>query len=1675
MFSAAVAVGLLAALPELVRSVHEDGWLALDQETWWAEGPEVAVEQSSDEQVVLSVHVPGVEVETVREGAREYKRISIPDEWRTEEVGEPELPVITRLVAIPKCDAVRVRVTSSESVPLPDWRIYPAPRPVRKRGNGDGYYVAEEFEIDRVAYSRDESFPGAWVRVIEVGRVRGVDVARIDVTPVRYNPSTDDVVAATDLTIVLEFEGSRGYERSGAGPLELACRGLVLNYDGAGGDPRGSRSTPGDTLWADDLQDCVNFGTDYLIIYDDWISAGDTLLGSFAQKKADFDCFNVAMIEIGDIGSGAQRDTLIHAFIETLYNAGGAEHTTDGLLGYVLLVGDAHEDSLDIRIPAYEVGYGDYPEQTDHQYSCVDGEDLYADVLLGRFCVGDASELEGVVRKTLDYEPATDDTWRRHVLLSCGFWSGESSSYHSSTHFLMDEIEDILPAEYTLGEVHAHEFGGGENQQYSAAQAANVDTLNKGIFIANFFCHGFPFGMYTFDPRDNECTLLDSLVASDVPLWISQSCLTARFEYEGSNPGWGAGCLTSYDCLGEMLTVVDTTGCVAYIGSTEDMRASWPLSADLFDAMFNESQYMVGQALVWAKLAWGSVGGYQYVNLLGDPALNLFLTIEEGYADTTTCDLVITTADVSVDPYLVNDGGTCTIAVHVKNFSNADATAVDVRIDVLDSQDDTVATYDRTISSLPAFSDSLLELLWEPDPVENGFSEAHGVFATADPDSEITEHFENNNTNTHPADVFVTRESPGFPVEDAFTGAGLFPFQIPSPPVLADLDNDGDFDIVFAIGFPGYSVYAYSSAGGFLWDYDLTGLRNYAPVACEIDGDEYPELVVCSAGSVHVLHGEPSPTGSRQYAAVAVGSPVSAPVMVDLKGGDGVPEACVLVDDSGSPVLKVIDFASAPAAVYWERSLGGSSYSAWGDPTSPLAAADLLVGGGPQLIVGDAVSDSLRLHCFNADSTLCWYSAIEPDTVGPLCQLFPANIAVADCDGDGDLEVIATSRAKGVVWVLNGDDGSEITSIQTDQDLQGSSIGDVDPTDDGLEIVVAAGAHGAGDGTPYVKVYPHDSSTASYWIEWDEGEPRAVTQPLIAGFDSDSDVEIIVGRCAYATSNSELTSELTILSIPTTGDTLEVEHAIPLLGVPSCPAVGDLDADGRQDLVVLTHDGTIHAFEYWSDSSGPSQWPRYQCNERNTGLYQQPYAGTLSVDVSWWGDIHMTGDVVVPDSVRLLVVPGTTVDVSADSDSEAAGRDTALCELIVEGELYCVGDDQGAIAFRSDASVAAAGEWYGVALEAGSVCTLASASLSDAYKSLWAIDPTSLDVEDASFLNQDVIGVHLQSCDDATFVVDCTITGADIGVRADTCATYVSGNAISDVDDYGILVYDDEGSVFRANDIDLPSSGGVVGIYVEDSSSAVKVNKNVIDLPDTTGTGIEIYNVASLAARVDSNRIDGPGAGSSSVNRGIRLRLTRASARWNRLYDCKYSFDILSSSASCPSLGSSSKPAKYGNNAADSLAFYYINVQSFANPHRISAEINWWGTSSPSSSKFNVSGGARIDWRPYLESDPNEAKSRSDSGHAAYRDYLAQNVPNPFNPITTIRYGIARQERVSLIVYNVAGRRVKTLIDGTLPAGDHIAVWDGMNDTGQRVASGVYFCRFEAGAFERTRALVLLK
>jgi hypothetical protein len=105
----------------------------------------------------------------------------------------------------------------------------------------------------------------------------------------------------------------------------------------------------------------------------------------------------------------------------------------------------------------------------------------------------------------------------------------------------------------------------------------------------------------------------------------------------------------------------------------------------------------------------------------------------------------------------------------------------------------------------------------------------------------------------------------------------------------------------------------------------------------------------------------------------------------------------------------------------------------------------------------------------------------------------------------------------------------------------------------------------------------------------------------------------------------------------------------------------------------------------------------------------------------------------------------------------------------------------------------------------------------------------------------------------------------------------------------------------------------------------------------------------------------------------------------------------------------------------------------------------------------------------------NEVKEVEDEENIPVAYSLSQNYPNPFNPETNIVFNIPKSAQVKLEIFNILGQKVRTLVDQYLKAGQKEVDWDGRDDLGKEISSGMYFYRITTPEFSQTKKMVLLR
>jgi hypothetical protein len=160
----------------------------------------------------------------------------------------------------------------------------------------------------------------------------------------------------------------------------------------------------------------------------------------------------------------------------------------------------------------------------------------------------------------------------------------------------------------------------------------------------------------------------------------------------------------------------------------------------------------------------------------------------------------------------------------------------------------------------------------------------------------------------------------------------------------------------------------------------------------------------------------------------------------------------------------------------------------------------------------------------------------------------------------------------------------------------------------------------------------------------------------------------------------------------------------------------------------------------------------------------------------------------------------------------------------------------------------------------------------------------------------------------------------------------------------------------------------------------------------------------------------------------------------------------------------------------DGDSAWVVRYNGLANDHDVALTL-----AVDKSGNVYVTGGSKGDGTDYdyctikYFQTPSEVKDETGDRERPSEFVLSQNYPNPFNPSTKIEFTLAKSGIVTLQIYNVLGRKVRTLVSENLPSGYKSVMWDGKSDEGNEVASGVYFYQLKVGDFSEPKRMLLLK
>ncbi|MHC4942090.1 MAG: IPT/TIG domain-containing protein [Planctomycetota bacterium] len=508
LFSIFLAV--TAAAQEIVR--FEDGW----------GDPGFTLVSQSPREVELLFSVPYIELREIEADGERMTKVVLPGAHLGNDAGAPDLPGVSRFIAVPQGAFVKMEVLASRSRVFEDMDIAPAP-PIPRETDDSG----PVYKKDPAIYDADQDYPVQPVLLSPPCRLRGVDAALIGVTPFSYNPITRQLIVYTDLSIRITFlggNGTFGEDRLRSRWFEPLLEQHLINFDSL--RPVNFSSKPP----ARDPDEC-----EYMIFVPDdpdFIAWADVIKDFRVKQGITTNVFNIA-----DLG-GTAND--IENKINYAYNNWAAPPVA------VLMLGD---------LPDMPVKIWSSYCLSDNIYADVDGDDL-PDLTLARITARNNADLDRLVNKFINYEtnPPTAINFYNEPIMAGGWqterwfilctevvfgfmtnsegkspkreyaiYSGSPGSVWSTATNTSTVVSYFGPS--GLGYIpstpsHLTDWGGN-------ATRINSD-INSGAFYMLHRDHGYELG---WGEPDYDLYDLPGLTNDDLTFVMSINCLTGKYDY----------------------------------------------------------------------------------------------------------------------------------------------------------------------------------------------------------------------------------------------------------------------------------------------------------------------------------------------------------------------------------------------------------------------------------------------------------------------------------------------------------------------------------------------------------------------------------------------------------------------------------------------------------------------------------------------------------------------------------------------------------------------------------------------------------------------------------------------------------------------------------------------------------------------------------------------------------------------------------------------------------------------------------------------------------------------------------------------------------------------------------------------------------------------------------------
>jgi hypothetical protein len=448
-----------------------------------------------------------------------FEELLVPGYSKTNTAGDPQLPVLSKLIEIPADATPEVKVLSYDvkEYNLADWgivnKLFPTQPPQPKnREAGEIVFNASTYALNQ--------FTGGELATVEVsGYLRGVRLGNLVISPIQYNPVTNTIRVYNNLVVDVRFTGANLSKTTGTralydSPYFRSIYKDVINLQPVTTDSRDTLSKPpikyvivSDPMFQAQLQPFIQWKT----------KKGFTVVEAYTDDPAVGNTFNS-----------------IKAYLQGLYTSATPD---DPAPTFVLFVGDVDQ------VPAYNCG-----AHVSDLYYCEYNGDYLPEVYYGRFSATSTSELQPQIDKTLEYEQylMPDPSF----LGECVMVAGHDPSYgplygngqiNYGTTYYFNEAHGLLSHTYLQPEPSGGNY------------AQNIrSNVSDGVAFANYTAHGSPSGWA--DPSFSINDVANLQNAHKYPLMVGNCCQSSTY---------------NQNCFGEALLRAQNKGAVGYIGASD--------------------------------------------------------------------------------------------------------------------------------------------------------------------------------------------------------------------------------------------------------------------------------------------------------------------------------------------------------------------------------------------------------------------------------------------------------------------------------------------------------------------------------------------------------------------------------------------------------------------------------------------------------------------------------------------------------------------------------------------------------------------------------------------------------------------------------------------------------------------------------------------------------------------------------------------------------------------------------------------------------------------------------------------------------------------------------------------------------------------------------------------------